>query len=107
MKLNKYLSLLVNRISNNRRIVVTDDMPTEVFDTTIYIVGDINSPQYAIFKCPCNCGRIVELNLNSDSRPCWELKWNCDGTVSLSPSIWRTGGCKSHFYLQHSKTKWI
>ena len=67
---------------------------------TIYIIGAYRQPQYAVFQCPCGCGRIVELNLNKESSPSWALKWHVLGTISFSPSIWRKDGCRSHFFLK-------
>ena len=83
-----------------------EDYPEEITGNTIYIIGAYRQPQYAVFQCPCGCGRIVELNLNKESSPSWALKWHVLGTISFSPSIWRKDGCRSHFFLKKSSIHW-
>lgn len=106
MSLRAKFCVAASTFRKGYRIKVTDDLPEEVESQAIYVVGDPNRPQYAIFLCPCGCGRSIELNLNPESSPCWKLKWHLFGTISLSPSIWRKSGCWSHFFLKHSKVLW-
>lgn len=90
----------------NYTITLIDESPDAVNQGTIYFVGSPNKQQYAIFNCPCGCGRNVELNLNPKSSPCWKVQWHLSGTISLSPSVWRKGGCHSHFFLKKNNIIW-
>lgn len=83
-----------------------EDFPDEIETNCIYFIGTTKTQQYAIFQCPCGCGRVVELNLNPKSSPLWSVKWNVMGTVSFTPSIWRKSGCRSHFFFKHGQIIW-
>ncbi|WP_236819161.1 DUF6527 family protein [Alicyclobacillus ferrooxydans] len=56
--------------------------------------------------CPCGCGEVLHMSLHPDGRPRWELTRHPDGTVSLSPSVWRKVGCRSHFFLERGRVRW-
>lgn len=55
-------------------------------------------PRWAVFRCPCGCGELLTINLDRRVGPHWRLIRRKSG-VSLSPSVWRTSGCHSHFIL--------
>jgi hypothetical protein len=46
------------------------------------------------FICPCGCGDIITLNTLADTKPCWTVSGN-----SISPSVNRRVGCRSHFTI--------
>ncbi len=54
----------------------------------------------ADFICPCGCKQIISLNLLKGSTPLWKINGN-----SITPSINRIVGCKSHFYITKGKYK--
>lgn len=56
--------------------------------------------------CPCGCKDILELMLLPVVKPRWDLKVDKRGRPTLSPSVWRTAGCRSHFWLRDGKVKW-
>ncbi|MDR0909745.1 MAG: hypothetical protein LBM77_08255 [Spirochaetaceae bacterium] len=85
------------------RIKLVDDIPAMIEAKTIYIVGNKLFPQYAIFNCPCGCGKQIELCLNPKDNPSWKIKWHLNGTISLYPSINRFIGCRSHFWFLKSE----
>jgi len=60
----------------------------------------------AAMLCPCGCGDKIHLNLLEDDSPCWSLRQERDGAVSLRPSVWRTKGCRSHFFIHNSRIDW-
>lgn len=60
---------------------------------------------YAMFKCPCGCGSLISLPLQSSSRPSWHLK-SLSGKPSLYPSIRKIEGCCSHFWVEEGKVIW-
>lgn len=87
-------------------LVFVNEIPDIANSDTIYFIGNVRKQQYVIFNCPCGCGRIVELNLNLNSSPCWRIQWHLSGKVSLSPSVWRKNGCHSHFILKKNDIIW-
>nr|WP_238544101.1 DUF6527 family protein [Acidovorax sp. KKS102] len=58
-------------------------------------------------RCPCGCGRPVELPLIREARPRWSLQLDGDGHPSLVPSVWRRDGCRAHYFVRRGKVVWI
>ena len=87
-------------------MVVKDSLPTELVPRTVYIVRDDGYDEQVALLCPCGCGRVLQMNLLPDERPCWSVIQNADGTVTLSPSVWRTKDCGSHFWLRNGRIQW-
>jgi hypothetical protein len=38
--------------------------------------------------------------------PHWTLSVDASGRPTLRPSVWRTTGCKSHFWIRNGQTVW-
>ncbi|WP_313710354.1 DUF6527 family protein [Pseudomonas sp.] len=58
-------------------------------------------------KCPCGCGRTIELLVIQEAKPRWDITVDADGLPNLNPSVWLTSGCKSHFWLIRGKVVWV
>lgn len=88
-------------------IAEVSDM-TEIFsERIIYIIGEPGNAWLITFSCPCGCKNIVHLNLLEEAEPKWYYKINKKRRISIYPSVWRTKGCKSHFFVRASKIKWV
>jgi hypothetical protein len=83
------------------------DIPESIEAGTLYLIGEGEHLWSAAFECPCGCGEVVQLSLLRDSRPRWKAEQHADGTVSISPSVWRTKGCKSHFFVRRGLVDWV
>ncbi|MCE5175790.1 MAG: hypothetical protein LLF74_10415 [Bacteroidales bacterium] len=83
------------------------DLPNNIKNRNIYIVGEKEYPWLIAFNCPCGCKNIVQLNLLKEADPCWTFKINKNGKINIFPSVWRTRGCKRHFVVRKSKIIWI
>lgn len=91
------------RAWTTRRI---DDIPERPADDVVYLVGEGKFLWFVAFLCPCGCGESVQLNLLPDASPQWSVTEHPDGTVTLSPSVWRTKGCQSHFFVRRGLIVW-
>lgn len=106
------MCLFLNQILHVFRTPKTDlikmigDLPDIVEHNTIYITGEKGRWTYLTMKCPCGCGDIIELNLNSNYRPRWMVTWHGNGNISISPSINRSKKCRSHFFYTKGKVLW-
>ncbi len=91
-----------------RAIYIEDDqqLPKQLSICTVYIIGVPGNEWLAEMLCPCGCGETLFLNLLQDEMPNWKWRVNTDGTVTLSPSVWRQVGCKSHFFLKKGMIQW-
>lgn len=81
------------------------DLPDAPSERVVYIVGDKPFYWAAALVCPCGCNELITLNLLQTIRPRWRFRtrWR---KISITPSIWRTKGCKSHFHITRSKVRW-
>lgn len=82
------------------------EVPLDVDPGRIYLVGEGQHLWQAVFKCPCGCGADVQLPLMPEGRPRWDATVHPGGTVSLWPSVDRTVGCQSHFFVRRGRIDW-
>lgn len=52
-------------------------------------------------KCPCGCNKLIELNNVEGAKP----YWNVINGNTLTPSVDRLVGCRSHFSITNGKLK--
>jgi hypothetical protein len=80
------------------------DLPRNL-GAALYIVGQ--TPKWAVLKCPCGCGEVIDVNLMQARHPSWTLSFR-DGKVTLLPSLWvPEERCGSHFWIRDSKIDWV
>lgn len=72
----------------------------------LYIIGAPDEPWQVELACPCGCKDKIVLPVNSFTEPRWKIKVVNKKTPTLSPSIWRSAGCKSHFFLRQGRIEW-
>ena len=56
-------------------------------------------------QCPDGCGEQLTINLDNRAGPAWRHYLRGD-ELSIYPSVWREGGCKSHFIVWQSRIYW-
>lgn len=71
-------------------------------DAAVVLRGQLRS---LILKCPDGCGDTLSINLDPRAGKAWHLDQR-RGTLSLYPSVWRDGGCRSHFILWRDHIIW-
>ncbi|MBX9746203.1 MAG: hypothetical protein K2X34_04830 [Hyphomonadaceae bacterium] len=94
-------TLTVMRPLRGRQV---EDTPDTLERGVVYLIGD--PVWHAAMICPCGCGATIRLSLLADDRPRWRASIAPNGAVTLSPSIWRVKGCKSHFFVRHGRILW-
>lgn len=80
--------------------------PDKLADKTIYVVRNNKLYKWVLMKCPCGCNDLITLSLMKSHKPNWRIKFDLAKRISLSPSIWKKDGCRSHFFISKSKLKW-
>ena len=83
-----------------------DELPEVIPERTLIVARENGDLWSAGMICPCGCGRRIELMLLPDVKPRWSLHVNKDGRPGLSPSVWVTKGCRSHFWLRNGEVHW-
>jgi hypothetical protein len=112
MNIKRSICIFVNKLRkklNNEaiyKINLSDEFPDEFEGDIIYIRGEKKYLWSFAMECPCGCRDIIYANLITDEHPFWKITWNLNGTISISPSIWRNKGCRSHFFIKNCKIDW-
>ncbi len=108
----KWLRELSNWLTNVFRsdqplaVARVEDAPDVLKPGTVYLIGDGTAPWAASFLCPCGCRETISLSLIPADRPSWRAQISRNGLITLSPSVWRTKGCRSHFFIRSSRIVW-
>jgi hypothetical protein len=71
-----------------------DDVPDELHKNVVY---HCYNERRIDLICHCGCGDIISLNTLTDTSP----KWAVINPNTISPSINRAVGCKSHFSIKN------
>lgn len=70
------------------------------------IVVHKDEPYWAMFRCPCGCESVISLPLRPPHQPRWQCWADPVGRPTLTPSVWRNSGCRSHFWIKHGRALW-
>jgi len=84
-----------------------EEMPETLKPLTVYLCGEGQYLWAAAMICPCGCKEVINLNLLQKVRPRWSVKEHKDGTITLTPSVWRQNGCRSHFIVRQGRIEWF
>lgn len=87
------------------KVEYVSEEPDQLSHGILYAVGESGHLWYVTFQCPCECGGVINLNLLPDDSPVWIFR-DAPGGATIEPSIWRTTGCRSHFFLQGGRVLW-
>ncbi|PBB84544.1 DUF6527 family protein [Mesorhizobium sp. WSM3876] len=58
-----------------------------------------------LVACPDGCGERLVVNLDPRTAKAWRMDMR-GGEVTLYPSVWRDGGCGSHFIVWRGRIIW-
>jgi hypothetical protein len=72
----------------------------------LYCVVVAGRLKWSLFRCPCGCGNVVTLSLQSLHNPSWSLTASESGRPTLQPSVWRDKECLSHFWMKDGRIFW-
>jgi hypothetical protein len=86
-------------------LAMVSDKPDAPEPGVLYAVGENGHLWFLVMLCPCGCGETIELNTLADDAPRWHLEQSKAG-ASVVPSILRTTGCESHFWLLDNHVLW-
>ncbi|MFN8153528.1 MAG: DUF6527 family protein [Bacteroidia bacterium] len=79
-----------------------EEVPDEIAQGILYIIGEKKFHWCLIMKCPCGCGQTIQLNLLRRANPCWAF-YVRKQRITVYPSIWREKGCRSHFIVRKNR----
>lgn len=87
------------------KTVRVEEPPEALRPRTVYLLGEGENIWSVAMLCPCGCGEQIQLS-TIGGRPRWSVETESDGTVTLTPSVWRKVGCESHFFLRRGVIQW-
>jgi len=87
------------------KTLMVDELPERPRPRTLYVMGNAQ-PWSAALLCPCGCESVIHLSLIPTERPSWKVFFAKDGSPTLTPSVCRTNGCGSHFFLREGRILW-
>ena len=67
------------------------------------VLVDRGGPRWLMLSCPCGCGEEFPINLDPRAGPAWALYQTRKTGISVFPSVWREGGCESHYIIWRGK----
>jgi hypothetical protein len=88
------------------RAAFVAERPTELVPRVLYVTSAGEKPAFGFMRCPCGCGETLHLRFAGERRPRWRVTADAGGRASLTPSVWRSTGCKSHFILSAGRVQW-
>lgn len=94
-KENKYKLVLIN---GNEEVVIKPNC--------LYLEKRGDKNRWVYLKCPCKCNETISINLMKSAYPNWNIRINNGDNVTLYPSVDKTTGCKSHFFIRNSTIVW-
>lgn len=103
------LDWLRSLLADSRRKVMFiegDELPAELPPRDLLVAREGDTLWAAGLRCPCGCGRRLELMLLPQVKPRWDLMVDARGRPSLHPSVWVKDGCRSHFWLRQGRVEW-
>ena len=99
---------MIAAIGPRRGLVVIegDTLPEKLPLRNLVLARDGDEDWSVGLRCPCGCGRRLEMMLLEEVRPRWDVSIDRRGLVSLHPSVWLREGCRSHFWVKAGKIVW-
>ena len=99
---------LVDRLLPARRIVSIqgDELPAKLPRRDIVLVSEDGEPYLIGMRCPCGCGRRLEMMAATELTPRWNVSADKRGRATLDPSVHLQVGCLSHFWLHRGRVRW-
>ena len=92
----------LNLIGQGERREDAEAMLISPGDAALVVRGPIRS---LVMACPDGCGETLVVNLDPRAGKAWRLDRRGEG-ITLYSSVWRDGGCESHFIVWRGHILW-
>lgn len=104
----RWLRRILARLALPRRLCIVegDSLPERLPWRDVVLARDGDEDWCVGMRCPCGCGRTIELLVIAEAKPRWDMSIDRKRRPSLSPSVWLQKGCRSHFWLKAGRVRW-
>lgn len=107
VKASRELKKPLPKISYKSLVIKTDKIANQDIGQSDFFCQQHNSKyKWVMFRCPCHCGDVITLSLQSIHTPSWKLSLSEEKRPTLYPSVWRDKGCMSHFWVKDGRVFW-
>jgi hypothetical protein len=88
------------------RTVVDHPTPETMNPGILYVVGGKGFMKWAYLRCPAKIDEVIQLSLQPNRRPRWELVTDIWGRPTITPSVRQLEGSYAHFWMRNGKVDW-
>ena len=108
MKRQSWWKRIIAVLLPRRKLVIVegDMLPAKLHLRNLVLARDGDDDWCVGLRCPCGCGRRLEMMVLKEVKPRWDVSVNAKGDVSLHPSVWVQDGCRSHFWVRGGRIMW-
>lgn len=108
MRMPRWWNLIWASVAPPRRVRVieSDSLPASIGGRNLILAREDGEDWCVGFRCPCGCSAVIELLLVAEAKPRWDVDLDARDIPTLHPSVWRKGGCGSHFILMVGRVRW-
>ena len=108
MSFRKLVLRVFDAIAPARRLAVVegDSLPDSLPFRRLVLARQDDEDWCVGMRCPCGCGRKIELLVIREAKPRWDLEIDAFGRPTLAPSVWLHDGCRSHFWIRKGVVDW-
>lgn len=99
-------SSLRDRFRPDIAVELVPERPVRPKPHRLYVTQQQGEPAFGCLVCPCGCGDTLQLRFFGERRPRWSVTWDLRHKPTVTPSVWRQSGCRSHFYLDAGRIRW-
>lgn len=92
-------------IGRRIKTLIVTERPRRLRRGRLYVTRQANGPAFGFMLCPCGCAETIHLRFFGARRPRWRLL-SMRGPATVWPSVWRSTGCRSHFFLTRGRIDW-
>jgi hypothetical protein len=72
----------------------------------LYVVGGNGFTKWAYFLCPAKLDEVIQLSLQPNRRPRWQVATDFWGRPTITPSVRQLAGSYAHFWVRTGKIDW-
>lgn len=87
-------------------IIEGDSLPAVLPNRALVLARDDGEDWCVGMRCPCGCNATIELLVIKEAKPRWNIVTDINRRPTISPSVWRNTGCRSHFWVRSGRVKW-
>ena len=89
-----------------RYVDAADEIPDQVSNKGVILVGAPGDTTWAVFDCPCRREHRLMVNLDSSRHPAWRI--TSIKPLTIHPSIDDiTAGRQCHFFIRRGRIRWV